>query len=181
MKLKSGCFLQRLCLDEVYCLLSVRNTAVLAKDFRLLDVYRKNYLNNLQFYCFLCYMTNLNKDQIMLLFDLPDQNTWGKICFNEFYMVACILLSHENHLEKQFIHQHAGPAFQLLDVDGDNMIDFNEIEATRFLFNIQKEELKKIFKDFDISGDEQLNYRELKMFTVFCIDKQQQKEEEDHE
>ncbi|NXJ37720.1 EFCB9 protein, partial [Ciconia maguari] len=163
MKLKSGCFLQCLCLDEVYCLLSVRNTAVLAKDFQLLDVYRKNYLNNLQFYCFLCYMTNLNKDQIiesqnhrtqhiMLLFDLPDQNARGKICFNEFYMVACLLLSHKNHLEKQFIHQHAGPAFQLLDVDGDNVIDFNEIEATSFLFNIQKEELKMIFKDFDISG-----------------------------
>lgn len=33
------------------------------------------------------------------------------------------------------------------------MIDFNEFAAKRFLFNIQ-EELKKIFKDFDISGDE---------------------------
>ena len=59
----------------------------------------------------------------------------------------------QNHLEKQFIHRHAGPAFQLLDVDGDNMIDFNKFEAKRFLFSIQKEELKKIFKDFDISGD----------------------------
>ncbi|KAM9289522.1 EF-hand calcium-binding domain-containing protein 9 [Morus bassanus] len=181
MKLKSGCFLQHLRLDEVYCLLSVRNTAALAEYFQILDVHQKNYKSNLQFYCFLCYVTDLNKDQIMLLFDLVDRNARGRICFNEFYMVACILLSHENHLEKQFIYQHAGPAFQLLDVDGDNMIDFNEFEAARFLFNIQKEELKKIFKDFDISGDEQLNYREFKMFAVFCIDKQQKKEEGDHE
>ncbi|KAM6122942.1 EF-hand calcium-binding domain-containing protein 9 [Phoenicopterus ruber ruber] len=175
MKLKSGCFLQHLCLDEAHCLLSVRNTAALAEYFQLLDVHRKNYLNS-----------NL----IMLLFDLLDRNATWWICFNEFYMVACVLLCHEvctlwvlelNHLEKQFMHRHTGPAFRLLDVDRDNMIDFNEFEATRFLFNIQKEELKKIFKDFDMSRDEQLNYREFKMFSVFCIDKQQQKEEGDHE
>ncbi|NXQ98856.1 EFCB9 protein, partial [Sagittarius serpentarius] len=179
-KLKSGCFLQHLHLDEVYCLLSVRNAVALAEYFQLLDIHRKNYLNDLQFYCFLCYVTDLNKDQIMLLFDLLDQNVRGRICFNEFYMVACTLLPHENHLEKQFIHQRAGSAFQLLDVDRDNMIDFNEFEAKKFLFNIQKE-VKKIFKDVDISGDEQLNYREFKMFAVFCTDKQQQKEEGDHE
>ncbi|XP_068265379.1 EF-hand calcium-binding domain-containing protein 9 [Nyctibius grandis] len=128
---------------------------------------------DLQFYCFLHYVTELNKDEIMLLFDLLGRNTRGRICFNEFYMVLCILLSHENHLGKQFIHRHVGPAFQLLDVDRDNTIDFNEFEATRFPFNIQKEELK-IFKDFDISVDEQLSYREFKMVAVFSIDKQQQ-------
>ncbi|NXK02301.1 EFCB9 protein, partial [Herpetotheres cachinnans] len=147
VKLQSGCFLQHLHLDEVYCLSSVRNAAALAKYFQLLDVHRKNCLNNLQFYCFLRYVTDPSKDQIMLLFDLLDRNARGRFCFNEFYMVACILLSH-----KVTIHWHAGPAFQLLGVDGDGMIGFNESEATRFLFNIQKE-LKKIFKDFDISGD----------------------------
>jgi len=60
----------------------------------------------------------------------------------------------QNHPEKQFIHQHAGPTFQLLGINRDNIIDFNKSEATRFLFCLQKEELKKIFKDFDISGDE---------------------------
>ncbi|NXC19124.1 EFCB9 protein, partial [Corythaeola cristata] len=152
MKLKSGCSLQHLHLDEVHCLLSVRNTAALAEYFQLLDVHQKNYLTNLQFYCFLCYVT----DQIMLLFDLLDRNVRGRFCFNEFYTAVCILLSHENHLEQKFIHQHAGSAFQLLDVDGDNTIDFHTFEATRFLFYIQKEELKKIFKDFGISGDEKL-------------------------
>ncbi|XP_010577542.1 PREDICTED: EF-hand calcium-binding domain-containing protein 9 [Haliaeetus leucocephalus] len=201
--------------------MSVRNAAALMEHFQLLDVHRKNYLNDLQFYCFLCYVTDLNKDKIMLLFDLLDRNVRGRICFNEFYTVVYTLLSHEvqdalmpffslpgitynpgwggtgalsgkssedsrlrrgreaNDLEKQFIPRHAGRAFQLLDVDRDNMIDFNEFEAKRFLFNIQKE-VKKIFKDIGISGDEQLNYREFKIFAVFCIDKQQ-KEEGDHE
>lgn len=59
----------------------------------------------------------------------------------------------QNPLEKPFVPQHARPAFQLLDGDGDNLVDFNEFEATRFLFNIQKEELK-IFKVFDVSRGE---------------------------
>ncbi|NXL28900.1 EFCB9 protein, partial [Glaucidium brasilianum] len=150
MKLKSGCFLQHLHLDEVMRLLSAGNAAALADYFQLLDVHRKNYLNNLQFYCFVHYVTDLNKDQLMLLFDLLDRNARGRICFNEFYTVVCTL---RNHLEKQFIHRHTGPAFELLDIDRDNGIDFNEFEVTRFFFSIQKEELKKIFKDFDISGD----------------------------
>ncbi|XP_009470510.1 PREDICTED: EF-hand calcium-binding domain-containing protein 9 [Nipponia nippon] len=266
MKLKSGCFLQHLHLDDVYRLLSVRNTAALAEYFQLLDVHQKNYLNNLQFYCFLRYVTSLTKDQIMLLFDSLDGNTrdtrlrasargcclqdsersqrqdvalqvirhmggvgkglreqpWSSAgrqepsrhSLNPAGDSACSRLAPpqeapglryflRNHLEKRFIRWHAGPAFQLLDVDGDDMIDFNEFEATRFLFNIQKEELKKIFKDFliflemspfsellaggylarDLSPlqNSQLNCREFKMFAVFCIDKQQQKEEGDHE
>ncbi|XP_051487520.1 EF-hand calcium-binding domain-containing protein 9 [Apus apus] len=156
-KLKSECFLQHLHLDQAHCLWSVRNTVALVENFQLLDVHRKNHLNNLQFYCFLHYVTDLNKDQTMLLFDL-------------------------NHLEKKLIHQHVGPAFPLLDIEGDNMTEFNEFEATRFLFKIQKE-LKMILKDFHISGDEQLNYREFKIFaryqdTVSYGGKQQK---EDHE
>ncbi|XP_010114862.1 PREDICTED: EF-hand calcium-binding domain-containing protein 9 [Chlamydotis macqueenii] len=120
MQVKSGCFLQHLYLDEACGLLSVRNAAALAECFQLLDVHLQRCLRahcfpDLQFYCFLCYVTDLIKDQIMLLFDLLDQNARRRICFSEFYTVACILL---------------------------------------FLFNIQKEELETIFKDFDISGDE---------------------------
>ncbi|XP_009880389.1 PREDICTED: EF-hand calcium-binding domain-containing protein 9 [Charadrius vociferus] len=173
------------CLDEMYCLLPVRNAAALVQSVQLLDVHRNNYLKNLQFYCFLCYVTDLTKDQIMLLFDTLDQNVRGRICFNEFYMVVRIVPSHEvhtlqilqsNRLKKQFTHQQAGCALQRLDVDTGNRTDFNEFEATSFLFSIQKEQLKKIFKDFDISGNEQLNYGEFKMLAVFCIDKQQRKE-----
>ncbi|XP_010217402.1 PREDICTED: EF-hand calcium-binding domain-containing protein 9 [Tinamus guttatus] len=178
MKLKPGCFLQYLYLDETYCLLSVRNAKVLTDYFQLLDVHKKNALNNLQFYCFLHYVTDLKKKHIMLLFDLLDRNAEGSIGFDEFYLVVCLLLAHENHLEKQFIYRHSGPVFRLLDVDDDHTISPTEFRAAGFLFNIKKDELEKIFKDFDVSGEEKLSYKEFKMFTIFCIDKEQKREKE---
>ncbi|CAM9470286.1 unnamed protein product [Bubo scandiacus] len=123
-----------------------------------------------------CFLQHLHLDEVMLLVVSRKCCGTGRL----FPAPGCSLKESPEQ-KQQFIHRHTGPAFQLLDIDRDNVIDFNEFEATRFLFNIQKEELKKIFKDFDISGDEQLNYREFKLFAVFCIDKQQQKEEGDHE
>ncbi|NXC46960.1 EFCB9 protein, partial [Penelope pileata] len=153
MKLKPGCFLHYLCLDEQYCLLSVRNTVALAWYFQCLDFHGKKALNNLQFYCILRYLTDLDKSQIMLLFDLLDRNARGSIRFKDFYITACILLAHESHMERQFIHQHSSTAFQLLDVDGNGLITTQELQDTQFLFSFQKKELKKIFKEFDVSGD----------------------------
>ncbi|NXD08052.1 EFCB9 protein, partial [Nothocercus nigrocapillus] len=153
MRLKPGCFLQYLYLDETHCLLSVRNAKALTDYFQLLDVHKKNALNNLQFYCFLRYVTDLKKKHIMLLFDLLDRNAEGSIGFDEFYLVVCLLLAHENHLEKQFIYRHSGPVFRLLDVDDDHTISPMEFQAAGFLFNIKKDELEKIFKDFDVSGE----------------------------
>ncbi|CAM2118245.1 unnamed protein product [Caretta caretta] len=132
---------------------------------------------DLQLYHFLRYVTDLTKKQIMLVFDLLDWNAAGEIGFDELYMLVCILISHENHLEKQFIYQHSGPVFELLDMDGRHTVGPRAFQATRFLFNIKKQELEKIFKDFDVSGDEQLSYKEFKMFTIFCIDRQQKKKE----
>uniref|UniRef100_K7FQ49 EF-hand calcium binding domain 9 n=1 Tax=Pelodiscus sinensis TaxID=13735 RepID=K7FQ49_PELSI len=180
MRLKPGCLLQFLYLDKIYCLLSVRNARALAEYFQLLDVHKKNTLNDLQVYHFLHYVTDLTKEQIMLVFDLLDWNATGELGFDEFYMLVCILMAHEkqNHLEKQFIYQHSGAVFELLDMDGGHTVGPREFQATRFLFNIKKQELEKIFKDFDVSGDEQLNYKEFKMFTIFCIERQQKKERE---
>ncbi|XP_042307221.1 EF-hand calcium-binding domain-containing protein 9 [Sceloporus undulatus] len=175
MKLKPRCFLHFLCLDRMYCLLSVRNARALTAYFSLLDVHNKNALNNLQFYNFLHYITNLTKAQIMLVFDLLDWNGKGEVSFDEFYMLVCIIMSHENHLEKQFMYRHCHAVFELLDIDGGHTVGPTEFQATRFLFNIKKSELSQIFKDFDISGDEQLNYKEFRMFTIFCIDRQQRK------
>ncbi|KAM6055097.1 EF-hand calcium-binding domain-containing protein 9 [Theristicus caerulescens] len=177
-ELKSGCFLQHRRLDEAHRLLSVRNPAARAERFQLLDVHQKNYLNNLQFYCFLRYATSLTKDQIVLLFDSLDGNATRRPRFKRLSVVACTLPSPERGtLRPRRRNRDPCPSSTPMD----DMIDFNQFEATRFLFNIQKEELKKIFKDFDISGDEQLNCRRFKMFAAFCIDKQQRKEEGDHE
>uniref|UniRef100_G1KR25 EF-hand domain-containing protein n=1 Tax=Anolis carolinensis TaxID=28377 RepID=G1KR25_ANOCA len=84
----------------------------------------------------------------------------------------------ENHVEKQFMYRHSHAVFELLDIDGGHTVGPAEFQATRFLFNIKKGELSQIFKDFDISGDEQLNYKEFRMFTIFCIDRQQRKAKE---
>ncbi|XP_077183171.1 EF-hand calcium-binding domain-containing protein 9 isoform X1 [Paroedura picta] len=178
MKLKPKCFLHFLCLDKIYCLLSVRNARALTYYFHLLDVHRKNALNDLQFYFFLHYATDLSKDEIMLVFDLLDWDGKGEVGFDEFYMLVCIVMSHENHLEKQFMYRHSHLVFELLDIDGGHTVALAEFKATRFLFNIKEEDLSRIFKDFDITGDEQLNYKEFRMFTIFCIDRQQRKQKE---
>ncbi|XP_060096572.1 EF-hand calcium-binding domain-containing protein 9 [Heteronotia binoei] len=178
MKLRPKCFLHFLCLDKIYCLLSVRNARALAYYFHLLDVHRKDALNDLQFYHFLHYVTDLRKDEIMLVFDLLDWDGKGEVGFDEFYMLACIIKSHEDQLEKQFMYRHSHLVFELIDMDGGHTIGLSEFKATRFLFNIKEEDLSRIFKDFDISGDEQLNYKEFKMFTIFCIDRQQRKQRE---
>ncbi|KAH0629709.1 hypothetical protein JD844_011997 [Phrynosoma platyrhinos] len=76
------------------------------------------------------------------------------------------------------MYRHSHAVFELLDIDGGHTVGPAEFQATRFLFNIKKGELSQIFKDFDISGDEQLNYKEFRMFTIFCIDRQQRKAKE---
>ncbi|EHB06790.1 EF-hand calcium-binding domain-containing protein 9 [Heterocephalus glaber] len=49
MRVKEGSFLWYLYLDKIYCLLSFRNVKALLEYFRLLDVHRKNTLNELNY------------------------------------------------------------------------------------------------------------------------------------
>ncbi|KAJ6667989.1 hypothetical protein lerEdw1_016310 [Lerista edwardsae] len=95
MKLRPKSLLHFLCLDKIYCLLSVRNAKALTHYFKLLDVHNRNSLNDLQFYSFLHYVTDLTKSQIMLVFDLLDWDGTGEIGFDEFYMLVCIIMAHE--------------------------------------------------------------------------------------
>uniref|UniRef100_G3TM95 EF-hand calcium binding domain 9 n=2 Tax=Loxodonta africana TaxID=9785 RepID=G3TM95_LOXAF len=153
MKLKQGSFLWYLYLDKIYCLLSVRNVKALMEYFQLLDVHRKNTLNDVLFFHFLHHVTNLNRPQIMIIFDMLDWNAVGEIGFDQFYMLVCILLSHQNHLEEQFIYRHSRPVFELLDLDGDLRISLDDLKLYNFLFNIKKQELKELYHNFDITGD----------------------------
>ena len=45
MKLLKGVLLRSLDFNSVYCLLSLRNTKILAEYFKILDVHHKNTLN----------------------------------------------------------------------------------------------------------------------------------------
>ncbi|XP_053422197.1 EF-hand calcium-binding domain-containing protein 9 [Nycticebus coucang] len=183
MKLKEGSFLWYLYLDKIYCLLSVRNVKALVEYFHILDVHSKNTLNDVVFYHFLHHVTDLKKPQIKTVFDMLDWNAVGEIGFDQFYMLVCILLAHQNHLEGQFIYRHSRPVFDLLDTDGELRIGESTFQTFRFLFNIKRHHLRELFHDFDITGDRRLNYKEFKLYTIFSIDKslERQKAEKERE
>ncbi|KAM4675987.1 EF-hand calcium-binding domain-containing protein 9 [Discoglossus pictus] len=173
MKLRTHSFLQYLYLDKLYCLMSVRNANVLVKYFQLLDVHNKNTLNDIQFFHFLHYSTNLTKKEIMQVFDMLDWNGVGEIGFDEFYMLVCILICNEEKMEKQFIHRHSRTVFDLLDMDGKHTISLAEFMACGLLFNIKRCALNKIFTDFHVSRDEHLSHKEFKMYAICCIEKEE--------
>ncbi|XP_059125187.1 EF-hand calcium-binding domain-containing protein 9 isoform X1 [Peromyscus eremicus] len=171
MKLKPGSFLWYLYLDKIYCLLSLRNVKALMEYFHLLDAHRRNTLNDVLFFHFLHHVTNMKITQIKMIFDMLDWTAVGEIGFDQFYVLVCIVLSHQNHLEDQFMYRHSRPVFDLLDLDGELKIGASNFEMYRFLFNIKKQELRDLFHDFDITGDRLLNYKEFKLYTIFCTDK----------
>ncbi|XP_008690927.2 EF-hand calcium-binding domain-containing protein 9 [Ursus maritimus] len=183
MRLKQGSFLWYLYLDKLYCLLSVRNVRALLEYFHLLDVHHNNTLNDVLFYHFLHHVTSWKRTQIMIVFNMLDWNAMGEIGFDQFYMLVCILLAQQNHLEEQFIFRHSRPVFELLDLDGELRIGPDNFHMYNFLFNIKKQDLKELYHDFDITGDRRLNYKEFKLFTIFTMDKYQerQKAEKDEE
>jgi hypothetical protein len=47
------------------------------------------------FFHFLQHVTNLNKSQIGMIFDLLDWTAVGEIGFDQFYVLICILLAHQ--------------------------------------------------------------------------------------
>ncbi|XP_059864375.1 EF-hand calcium-binding domain-containing protein 9 [Delphinus delphis] len=174
MKLKQGSFLWYLYLDKLYCLLSVRNMKALVEYFHLLDVHRKKTLNDVLFYHFLHHVTDLKRNQITIVFNMLDWNAVGEIGFDQFYMLVCILLAQENHLEEQFIFRHSRPVFELLDLDGELKIGPSNFHMYNFLFKIKKQQLRDLYHDFDITGDCRLNYKEFKLFTIFSMNKYQE-------
>ncbi|CAL8357554.1 unnamed protein product [Merluccius merluccius] len=177
MKLKRGTVLSCMDFNSVYCLFSVRNAHILAIYFRLLDCHNNNALNDVQFYHFMRHATDLPEDEVMAVFEMLDWDASGEIGFEEFYMIVCILLCHEFHVEKNFIFRHSRAVFQLLDADGSGEISPAEFQASVFLFNLPKHALTELFDEYDFSGDENLDYKEFKMFTVACIDMQQETNE----
>ncbi|KAI7801863.1 EF-hand calcium-binding domain-containing protein 9-like [Triplophysa rosa] len=165
MKLKKGVFFHNLDFDTNHCLFSLSNTRVIYEYFCLLDVHLKRSLNDVQFFCFMRHVTDLKKTKIMLTFDMLDSDGDGEIRFDEFYILACILLSSKHHVGNRFLHRHPHSAFNLLDVDCSRTIILNEFKSLGFLFNLKSNQIEKLFSDFDTTHDERLNYKEFQMFT----------------
>ncbi|XP_004644904.1 EF-hand calcium-binding domain-containing protein 9 [Octodon degus] len=181
MRVKEGSFLWYLYLDKIYCLLSARNVKALLEYFRLLDVHRQNSLNDVLFYHFLRYVTNLKPREIRMVFDMLDCNAVGEIGFEEFYLLVCILLSHQNHLEEQFMYCHPRHVFRLLDINGEQRISTTNFRTYKFLFNIKKEHLKEFFYGFGSTDDRRLNYKEFKIYTIFANDKFKERQRRERE
>lgn len=60
------------------------------------------------FFHFLCHVTNLQSRQVKMVFDLLDYNAVGEIGFEQFYMLVCILLSHQASSQRG-LPREAGP------------------------------------------------------------------------
>ncbi|XP_019491482.1 PREDICTED: EF-hand calcium-binding domain-containing protein 9 [Hipposideros armiger] len=112
----------------------------------------------------------------MTVFNMLDWNALGEIGFDQFYMLVCILLAHQNHLEEQFIFRHSRPVFELLDLDGELKIGVESFHMYKFLFNIKKKKLRELYHASDITGDRRLTYKEFKLFTIFTMDKCQERQ-----
>ena len=171
MKVTSN-LLQYLHLDKTYSLLTGRNVNVIYDLFMLLDIHGEEALNDVQFCAFLKTITDLNTTQIYKVFDMLDVDSSGSIDFNEFYLLICIVIAVQDCEEKHFIYRHSRTVFDLLDEDSSGNISAEEFECFGFLFNLQGEAIHEIFSEFDVSGDQNLDYTEFKMFAMECIDRQ---------
>ncbi|XP_002120022.2 EF-hand calcium-binding domain-containing protein 9-like [Ciona intestinalis] len=180
MKVRSN-LLEYLHLDRSFSLLTVKNTRLVLEYFNFLDVHKKGKLNDIQFYQFLRHVTNLDKRQIFLVLDMLDQQATGYIRFQEFYLLVCILIALKDRVEKQFIFRHSKLVFEIMDEDGGGTISADEFGQYGFLFNLKDHSVRDIFFEFDVSGDEELDYKEFKMFAMACIDKQKELDEKKKE
>ena len=171
MKVTSN-LLKHIHLDKTYSLLSGRNVKVIYDLFRMLDVHEEECLNDVQFCAYLKSVTDLSINQIYAVFDMLDTDCSGSIDFDEFYLLTCILIAVQDKTEKHFIYRHSRTVFDLLDEDGSGNISAEEFESFGFLFNLQGEAIREIFSEFDVSGDQELDYNEFKLFAMECIDRQ---------
>lgn len=71
--------------------------------------------------------------------------------YDIFYFL-CINFQDKN--AKAFMHRHSRAVFDLIDFDGSRSVSAREFQKLGFLFNFTALTIRKIFKDFDISGDQ---------------------------
>lgn len=176
MKVKSR-LLQYMHLNRTHSLLTGRNVRIIFDLFSLIDVHDDLSLNDVQFFAFLNSVTDLTESQSYSVFDMLDVDGSGSIDFNEFYLLICIFIAVQDREEKQFIYRHSKTVFSLLDEDNSGSISAEEFQQLGFLFNMQGDAINQIFSEFDVSGDQNLDYAEFKMFAMECIDRQGDKDD----
>eukprot|EP00771_Trimastix_marina_P000094 gnl/Trimastix_PCT/1099.p2 GENE.gnl/Trimastix_PCT/1099~~gnl/Trimastix_PCT/1099.p2 ORF type:complete len:163 (+),score=52.24 gnl/Trimastix_PCT/1099:187-675(+) len=133
-------------------------------------------LDDIQFLAFMKETTDLSEKEIYIVFDMFDVDASGSIEFDEFYLLACMLIAIKDHNEKDFLFHHSRTCFELIDEDASTEITTSEFMRFGFMFNMSKSTIKRIFSEFDVSGDKKLSYEEFRMFAVYAIDKQREME-----
>ena len=90
-----------------------------------------------------------------------DVDRSGEMDFDEFYLMTSILVSAKDGDEKRFIFHHSRTVFDLMDEDGSNCISADEFGRFCFLFNFELKAVRRIFNEFDVSGDQELDFKVL--------------------
>eukprot|EP01112_Ceratiomyxa_fruticulosa_P018963 TRINITY_DN613_c0_g1_i2.p1 TRINITY_DN613_c0_g1~~TRINITY_DN613_c0_g1_i2.p1 ORF type:complete len:229 (-),score=41.65 TRINITY_DN613_c0_g1_i2:143-829(-) len=171
-------FYRRFHLDKRHMLLTARNMQHIRQFFEILDLKGTESLDDIQFLAFMKLTTDLSEPQIYKVFDLFDVDKSGSMDFNEFYLLSCMLIAIKDKEEKQFLFRHSRTCFDLLDQDSSKSVSPQEFATFGFLFNFGAYSIRQIFREFDVSGDKELDYNEFRMFTFACIDRQRQIDEE---
>ncbi|KAI9143312.1 hypothetical protein BKA69DRAFT_1037099 [Paraphysoderma sedebokerense] len=94
----------------------------------------------------------------------------------QFYLLICILVAINDGQAKHFLYRHWRTCFELLDEDGSKAVSRNEFETLGFLFGFSRIAVKKIYDEFDVSGNQELDYNEFRLFVFAAIDMQMEME-----
>lgn len=72
----------------------------------------------------------------------------------------------QDQYEKEFIYRHSPTIFQLIDADASGQISQSEFSQMGVLFNFDSGAIKRIFNEFDISGDANLDFAEFRVLKI---------------
>lgn len=118
-----------------------------------------------------------------------DLNRSGTMEIEEFFILIALLIANkvrqvlrpakkdfhpnfQDKKEKEFMHAHSKTVFDILDEDNSGTISVEEFRRLGFLFDLDNQRIRTIFRQFDISGDEALDFSEFRVFTLVCINNQ---------
>ncbi|KAJ1501077.1 EF-hand calcium-binding domain-containing protein 9, partial [Coelomomyces lativittatus] len=93
-----------------------------------------------------------------------------------FFLLVSILVAINDDRAKHFLYRHWRTCFELLDEDGSKAVSRGEFETLGFLFGFSKAAVKRIYDEFDVSGNQELDYNEFRLFVFAAIDAQEELE-----
>ena len=81
-------------------------------------------------------------------------------CYKEYYYPYAttadlkLLISPQDGKAKHFLYRHWRTCFELLDEDGSKAVSRSEFETLGFLFGFSRTAVKRIYDEFDVSGNQ---------------------------